>query len=107
MSCCDSGFGCERLKDDPRDIRIWQAVWGEAARQGKFVFVRTSSTALWVRVELVQSPNCVVWMCPDRPGGPDEVCYAFNPMDTTYPPFMLDTSGECRFGKTKTDFRNA
>ena len=102
-----SGFGCERLKTDPRDIKLWQAVWGEAARKCMFLFVRNNSSSDWVRVELVQAPNCVVWICSDNPGSLDEVCYSFDPAKTTYPPFMLDTRGECRFGRTKTDFRNA
>lgn len=107
MGCgSGNGFGCEKLKEDPRDIKLWQAVWAEATSQGSFVFVRSSSIAMWVRVELVQAANCVVWMCPDRPGGPDEYCYEFNPMTSTYPPFMLDTTGECRFGSDKLDFRN-
>ena len=101
-----SGFGCARLKEDPRDIKLWQAVRGEAVRRGMVLFVRNSPTADWVRVELVQAPNCVVWICPETPGNIDDVCYSFDPAKSTYPPFMLDTQGECRFGRTRTDFRN-
>ena len=102
-----SGFGCERLKGNPRDIKLWQAVWAEAVRSSQFLFVRSNPRAKWVRVELVQAPNCVVWICPQTPGNIDDVCYSFDPAKSTYPPFMLDTQGECRFGRGKTDFRNA
>ncbi len=102
----NSGFGCDRLKENPRDIKLWQAVYGEAVRRGQVVFVRHGPKSKWVRVEFVQAPNCVVWICPDTPGTVDDTCYQFDPSQTTFAPFRLDTVGECRFGEGKTDFKN-
>ncbi len=101
-----SGFGCEHLQEDPRDIKRWQVVCGQARKSWLFLFVRTNTRAKWVRVELVQSPNCVIWICPDTPGTVDDTCYQFDPTKTTFPPYMLDTIGECRFARNRDDFFN-
>lgn len=91
---------------DPRDIRNWQRAVGLSRRRGRFVFVRSGPTAPWFFVRLVQSANCVIWICSDRPGEADEVCFQMDPLTTTFPPFMLDTVGEVRFGVSSRDFRN-
>jgi hypothetical protein len=99
----------QQLKDDPRDIRNWQLAWSAGIRCSRFLFVRNNADAPWLRVELVQAPNCVVWVCKDRPGSvniSDENCYTFDPATTTFPPFQLTTVGEVRYGRSKTDFQN-
>jgi len=106
MGQYSGNFGCERLKEDPRDIKLWQAVWGQARKSGLFLFVRSNENAQWVRVELVQAANCVIWICPDTPGSVDDKCFSFDPSKTTYPPYLLDTTGECRFARGHGDYLN-
>lgn len=99
----------QKLRDDPRNINNWQLAWSSGLRCSRFLFVRNDAIAKWLRVELVQSPNCVVWVCRDQAGSStiqDETCYHFDPAQTTFPPFQLDTVGEVRYGRSKTDFQN-
>lgn len=95
-----------QLKANPRDIRYWQAALGEARKRGCQLFVRQSPIAKWVRVELVQAPNCVVWIVMEGTNITDENSFSFDPSKTTFPPYNLDTTGEVRFGSYKTDFQN-
>jgi len=99
----------QQLRDNPRDIRNWQLAWSAGVRCSRFLFVRNNENSKWHRVELVQAPNCIIWVCYDRAGSstlPDEYCWSFDPTTTTFPPFQLDTVGEVRYGKTKQDFQN-
>ena len=99
----------QKLKDDPRNINNWQLAWSSGLRCGRFLFVRNNENSKWCRIELVQSPNCIIWACREQAGSAtiqDETCWSFDPTKTTFPPFQLDTVGEARYGKTKTDFQN-
>lgn len=98
----------QQLQDNPRDVRLWQVAWSTALKACRFLFVRNNSSAPWHRVELVQAPNCIVWVCKEGPttGISDENCWSFDPSKTTFPPYQLDTVGEVRYGTSKTDFQN-
>lgn len=98
-----------QLKDDPRDIRYWQAAWASAIKACRFLFVRNNANASWHRVELVKAPDCIVWVCKEgaAQGISDENCWSFDPSKTTFPPYQLDTVGEVRYGSSKLDFQNS
>ena len=112
MSNCGCGPNqdlLQQLRDDPRNIKNWQLAWAVGIKCSQFLFVRNNANSKWHRVELIQAPNCVVWVCRDGVGTAnivDETCWSFDPTQTTFPPFQIDTVGELRYGKSKTDFQN-
>lgn len=98
----------DKIQEDPTDIRNWQIALAEARCRGKHLFVRNSPDHPWFRVDLVQSPNCVVWISRENSiHVGDTTSYEFDPAVTTFSPFLLDGIGEIRFGDTAVDFRNS
>jgi hypothetical protein len=95
-----------RLRADPFNIKEWFAVWQDARKKGCFFFVRSGPGYPWMRIELVQPANEVIWMCKEGINLTDEHCSSFDPATDISPPFLLSTTGEIRYGRVRNDFQN-